>query len=67
LQDLIDDDSLVALELLLLASKIRREVCGILNGFFLFFKKYEEDQTYNMSLMLNLRLKSLWLISFLIG
>jgi hypothetical protein len=41
LQDLIDDDSIVAQELSLLAFDIRREVCGILDGFLSFFKKYE--------------------------
>jgi hypothetical protein len=34
LQDLIDDDSIVAHELSLFLSNIRREVCGILDGFF---------------------------------
>ncbi len=33
LQDLIDDDLVIAQELSLLAFNIRREVCGILDGF----------------------------------
>jgi hypothetical protein len=68
LQDLIDDDYVVAQELSLLASNIRRKVRGLLNGFLSFFKKYEGNKTHNMlSLMLDPRFKSLRLISFLIG
>ncbi len=33
LQDLIDDDYIVAHELSLFASNIRRKVCGVLDGF----------------------------------
>jgi hypothetical protein len=39
LEDLIDDDLVVTLELSLLTSNIKREVCGVLDGFLLFFKK----------------------------
>ncbi len=39
LQDLIDDDFIVARELSLFASNIRRKVCGILDGYLSFFKK----------------------------
>ncbi len=68
LLDLIDDDSIVAQELWLLASNIKREVCGVLDGFLSFSKMCEENKTHNMlSLMLNLRFKSLRLVSFLIG
>jgi hypothetical protein len=42
LEDLINDDFVVALELSLLASNIRREVCEVLDGFLPFFKKYEK-------------------------
>jgi hypothetical protein len=48
LQDLIDDDSIVAHELSLFPCNIRREVCGILDGFLSFFKKYEGNKTHNM-------------------
>jgi hypothetical protein len=56
LEDLINDDIVVALELSLLASKIRRKVYGVLDGFLSFFKKYEKNKTHNMlSFMLNPR------------
>jgi hypothetical protein len=45
LKDLFDDDFVVALELSLLAFNIRREVCGVLDGFLSFFKKYEKNKT----------------------
>jgi hypothetical protein len=68
LQDLIDDDSIVTHELSLLASNIRREICGILDGFLSFFKKYERNKRNNMlSLMLDPRFKSMKLVSFLIN
>jgi hypothetical protein len=55
-------------ELSLLASNIKREVCGILDGFLSFLNKYETNKTYNMlSLMLEPRFKSLRLVSSLIG
>jgi hypothetical protein len=58
----------VAQELLVIPFKIRREVCGILDGFLSFFKKYEGNKTHNMlSLMLDPRFKSLRLVSSLIG
>jgi hypothetical protein len=46
LQDLVNDNSIVALELSLLASNIRKEVCGVLDGFLSFFKKYEKNKTH---------------------
>jgi hypothetical protein len=56
LEDLINDDFAIALELSLFASKIRRKVCGVLDGFLSFFKKYEKNKTHNMlSFMLNPR------------
>jgi hypothetical protein len=42
LEDLIDDDSIVTIELSLLASNIRTKVCGVLDGFLSFLKKYEK-------------------------
>jgi hypothetical protein len=52
----------------LLAFNIKREVCGILDGFLSFLKKYEANKTHNMlSLMLEPRFKSLRLVSSLIG
>ncbi len=68
LEDLIDDDLVVTLELSLLTSNIKREICGVLIGFLLFFKKYEENKAHNiLSFMLDPRFKSLKLVSFLIG
>jgi hypothetical protein len=48
LQDSINDDSIVAHELSLFPSNIRREVCGILDGFLSFFKQYERNKAHNM-------------------
>jgi hypothetical protein len=67
LEDLINDDLVVSLELSLLTSNIKKEVCGVLDGFLLFFKKYEENKTHNMSFTLDPRFKNLGLVSFLIG
>jgi hypothetical protein len=68
LQDSNDDDSIVAQELSLFTSNIKREVCGVLDGFLSFFKKYERNKTHNMlSLMLDLRFKSLKLVLSFIG
>jgi len=68
LEDLIYDDPIVALELSLLTSNIRREVFGVLNGFLSFFKKYEKNKTNNiLSFMLDPRFKSLRLVSSLLG
>jgi len=68
LQNLIDDDFIVGHELSLFLSNIRREVCGILDGFFSFFNKYERNKTHNMlSLMLDPRFKSMKLVSSLIN
>jgi hypothetical protein len=63
---LIDDDSVIAQELSLLAFNIRREVSGILDGFLSLVKKYERNKACNMSLMLDCRFKSLRLVSSLI-
>jgi hypothetical protein len=48
----------VALELICLASNIRKDVCGVLNSFLSFWKKFDEKKSYNMlALMLNPRFK----------
>jgi len=44
LEDLIDDDSIVTFELSLLASNIKRKVCGVLDSFISFLKKYEKKK-----------------------
>jgi hypothetical protein len=60
--NLIDDDFGIAFELSLFASNIKRKVCGVLD-FFLFFKRrFEKRKAHNMSLMLNLRFKNLCLV-----
>jgi len=52
----------------LFASNIRREICGVLDGFLSFLKKYEGNKTHNMlSLMLDPRFRSMRLVSSLIG
>ncbi len=64
LEDLIDDDSIVAQELSLLASNIRRKICRILDGFLSFFKNCERNKAHNvLFLMLDLRFKNLRSIS----
>ncbi len=57
----------VALELICLAFNIRKDVCGVLNSFFSFLKKFDK-RTHNMlTLMLDTRLKSVHLMSSFIG
>jgi len=56
------------LELSLLTFNIRREICGVLDGFLSFLKKlYEKNKAHNMSFMLDPKFKSLRLVSFVIG
>jgi hypothetical protein len=65
LEDLIDNNFVVALELSLVASIIRRELCEIIDGFLSFFRK---KKPHNMlSLMLDPNFKSLRLVSSLIA
>ncbi len=45
LEDLIDNNFVVALELSLVASIIRREICKVLDGFLSFFKTNEKKKT----------------------
>jgi hypothetical protein len=60
--------SVVVLELGFLASNIIKKVCGILDFFFLFLKKYEEKKAhYMLFLMLNPKFKNLDLVSSFIG
>jgi hypothetical protein len=50
----MDDDFAITLELFWFASNIKKEVCGILDSFLSFLKKYEERKFHNMlSLMLD--------------
>ncbi len=67
-QTLMEKDFGVALELICLASNIRREVCGILDSFLSFLKKFDDRKTHNMlAQMLNTRFKNLCLMFFFIG
>jgi hypothetical protein len=66
-QTLIEKDPNVALGLICLASNIKTKVCGVLNNFFSFLKKFDEKKTHNMlALMLNPTFKSFHLVSFFI-
>jgi hypothetical protein len=63
LVSLIDDNYEIAFGLFLFASNIRREVCGVLDSFLSFWRKFEGKKTHNMlSLILNPRFKSLRLV-----
>jgi len=67
-QTLMKKDFGVALELICLAFNIRKEVCGILDSFLYFLKKFDERKAHNMLvLMLDPRFKSLRLVSSFIG
>jgi hypothetical protein len=58
----------VTLELICLASNIRKEVSIVLDSFLSLLRKYEEKKAHNMlSLMLDARFKSLHLVSSFIG
>jgi hypothetical protein len=60
----MEEDLGATFEIICLASNIRKEVCGILNSFLSFLKKIDERKTHNMlALMLDLRFKSLCLVS----
>jgi hypothetical protein len=68
LYQFIDDDSIITLELSLFISNIKKEVCGVLDSFLSFLKKYEERKTHNMlSLMLDSQFKNLHLVSSFVG
>jgi hypothetical protein len=67
-QTLMEKDFGVALELICLASNIRKEVCGVLDNFLSFLKKISERKTHNMlALMLDPRFKNFHLMSSFIG
>jgi len=67
-ENIMDDDSIVANELVLLVSNFRREVCGVLDSFLSFLTICENKKTHNMiSLMLNHRFKNLCTIFSLVG
>jgi hypothetical protein len=45
--NLIDDDSKIVFEIFLFASNIIREVCGVLDSFLSFQRKFEERKAQN--------------------
>jgi hypothetical protein len=64
----IDDDSNLNIKLGTFAVNMKKEVYGVINYFFSFLTKYDENKFHNMlPLMLNPTFKSLKLISFFIG
>ncbi len=59
----MEKQSVVVLELWLLTSNIKKEVCDALNFNFFSLKKYEKKKAHKMSsLMLDLRFKNLSLV-----
>jgi len=63
----MEEDFSVAFELICLAFNIRKEVCGVLNSFLSFLKKFDKRTPNMLALMLDTRLKSLRLVSSFIG
>jgi len=53
LVNLISDDFRITFEFLNFISKIKREVCGVLDYFISFQRKYEERKAHNMFFMLH--------------
>jgi hypothetical protein len=64
----MEEDFNVAFELICLASNIRKEVCGVINSFLSFLKKFDKRKIhYMLALTLDTRLKILRLVSSFIG
>jgi hypothetical protein len=58
LDTFIDDDSNLDIELGTFARNVKKEVCGVIDFFFSFLKKYDARRINNiLPLMLNLNLK----------
>jgi hypothetical protein len=59
----------MALNLICLASNIKKKVCGVLNSFLSFLKKFDERKhiIYMLALMLDPRFKSFHLVLSFIG
>jgi hypothetical protein len=67
-ENLMDDDSIIVDELFLLAYNKKREVLNVLDSFLSFLRKYDNRKAHNMvSLMLNPKLKSFYIISSFVG
>jgi len=66
--NLINDDYGIAFGWFLFASNIRRKVCGVVDSFLSFLRKFEKRKVQNMlSLMLDPRFKNLHLVSYFVG
>jgi hypothetical protein len=64
----MEKDSIIGNELALLVFNVRKEVCGVLDFFLSFLTKYKNKKTlYMISLMLDLRFKSLQIIFSFVG
>jgi hypothetical protein len=64
----MEKESIDVDELTSFASNIRKEVCVVLESFFLFLKKIEEKKTHNIfSLMLDSRFKRVCFVISFIG
>jgi hypothetical protein len=63
----MEEDFSVTLELVCLVFNIRIEVCGVLNSFLSFLKKFDKRTRNMLVLILDTRLKSLRLVSCFIG
>jgi hypothetical protein len=46
--NLMEDDMVMALELFMLASNVRKQICDVLNDFLSFLTKYENKKSHNM-------------------
>ncbi len=68
LNNLVEEDAIVAIVLDLLASNIKRDVYNVLDVFLSFLKNFDERKTYNLlALMLDPRYKNLILVSTFVG
>jgi hypothetical protein len=66
-ETLMDDDSIIINELAFITSRIKREVSWVLDSFFSFLTKYENKKTcYMISLILDVRFKSLCMVSSIV-
>jgi hypothetical protein len=68
LNNLMENDAIVAIELDLLASNMKRDVYNILDSFLSFVKKFDDRKSYYMlTLMLHSRYKNLKIVSTFAG
>jgi hypothetical protein len=68
LNQFMDDDFVIILELSLFAFNIKKEVCGVLDYFLSFQRKYEERKAHNMLLLtIDPQFESLHLVFSFVG